>query len=231
MKGVICFLLLFPSLLNAKDFGVQGPVFEISEPNLLDRIFSKLHTMKEEGKLEILQQEMAAKTKERLRHPRPVQGLKTAETYRAWAFDPTLTLQKDLKDHKGHVFAKKGDRVNPLDYASFGKPLLLIDGTRKDQIDWAKLQEGVMVLTNGSPFGVMEAFSNSKTRQTKPSLTRSVLHSHTRRVFFDQGGWICRKFGVNAVPAKISQQEKLLLVEEISLEEAINKSPLEKQGS
>jgi conjugal transfer pilus assembly protein TraW len=203
--------------------------------------------MKEEGKLEILQQEMATKTKERLRHPRPVQGLKTAEMYRAWTFDPTLTLQKDLKDHKGHVFAKKGDRVNPLDYASFGKPLLLIDGTQETQIAWAQSQEGVMVLTNGSPFGVMEAFSDSQTHHANHSFTqnisqtRSIPHPHTRsrmqripgtrHVFFDQGGWICRKFGVNAVPAKISQQEKLLLVEEISLEGVIDKSPLEEQGS
>lgn len=214
--------ILFALPVQAKDFGVEGPVFEIKEPSLLDRILTKLNHLKEEGKLEELQKDMAEKVRERARNPHPVPGLKTTQDYRSWHYDPTLTVEKDIYDHKGTLVAKASMRVNPLDYVSFGDSLILIDGTQEDQVQWAQSQKGLLVLTKGSPFELMEASSSPKTQ--KESDTRKL--SPMRRIYFDQQGRICQRFKVEAVPARISQDDKSLLIEEIPMTQGGNLWPL-----
>ena len=92
---------------------------------------------------------------------------------------------------------RKGEKHNPLDKVSFGKPLLFIDGDEKDQIEWALSQEGKIILVKGAPL----------------ELEKTYKHLF----FFDQGGVLVEKFGLTETPARVSQQGKHLLIEAMPL--------------
>ncbi|MDC0345025.1 type-F conjugative transfer system protein TraW [Alphaproteobacteria bacterium] len=193
-------ILFLTSTAHAKDFGVRGPVFAIEEENMVSHIISKLQKMESSGELKKHQEAMAKKAKEKLQRPTAVSGVSEAKESKSWLYDPSITIQKDITDHKGQIIANAGTTINPLDKVSFGKPLLLVDGDNEKHLKWAGEDQGsILVLVKGSPFELME-------------------HSD-RRVFFDQAGSICRRFSVKHVPARISQKDKALLIEEIALEE------------
>ena len=184
-----------------KDYGVVGNTFEILEEDLLEVIESKLKRIEEEGNLQEHQQKIAKQAQEKIKRPKPVEGIQHTSKARSFTYDPSITVPYDLKDHKGQVFHAKGTKVNPLDYKSFTKPLLFIDGDDQEQVDWVITQQSVaqIILTRGSPFELMEKID--------------------RPVYFDQEGTLIKKLGIGQVPARVTQQDKQLLIEEIVLKE------------
>ncbi len=180
---------------NAKVFEDQGPTFEVQEESLLEVIQRRLLAFLKEGKWEALQEEIKERARQKVMRPLPVQGVVKTQEERRFYFDPAITVEEDLKDHKGRLIHAKGTKVNPLDLLSWGEPLLLIDGDDEEQVRWALNQKGKITCVKGSPIELMEA--------------------HTRRFYFDQGGTIVKKFGITQVPARITQDGKLLLVEEL----------------
>jgi len=183
-----------------KDFGVVGTTFEIKEEDLLEVIEKKLQQMSVDGSLETHQKQMADKAQEKIKRPNPVEGIQHTTKPRSFLYDPSLTVPYDLKDHEGRVFHAKGTKVNPLDFKSLSKPLLFIDGDEKAQVEWAMEQEPLaqIILTGGSPFELMEKLD--------------------RPIYFDQGGTLTKKLGIVQVPARVTQQDKTLLIEEILLD-------------
>jgi conjugal transfer pilus assembly protein TraW len=63
-------------------------------------------------------------------------------------------------------------------------------------VKWALSQEGKIVLVQGTPL--------------------LLTKEHKRTFFFDQGGVLVKKLGLSKVPARVSQKDKVLLVEEIN---------------
>ena len=156
--------------------------------------------MEENGELAKVQQDLAQKAEQKIRRPAPLKGLLKTGTPRQWFYDPFITLEKDIKDHKGNLIAAKGAVINPLNTLSWGAPLLLFDGDDAEQVAWAEKQKGLSkwVLVKGSPVDMEEKLK--------------------RPVYFDQAGMLVTKFGIQQIPCRISQKDKKLLVEEISLE-------------
>lgn len=189
--------LSFP--LHGKDFGVQGATFKILEESMLAVIQNRLKALESSGKLEAHQKEIQGRVRHSLEHPLPVVGIQTVQSNRSWLYDPSLVMEGDIKDHQGNIIAARGTRVNPLDSRSFGKALLLIQGENERQVAWALRQGGKIVLVSGKPF--------------------QLAKTHRQPFFFDQGGIVCQKFGIQAVPARISQEGKMLLVEELAIRE------------
>jgi conjugal transfer pilus assembly protein TraW len=187
------------NLLHAKDLGVYGETFPIVEDNLLKVIQQKLQTLEHKGKIVVHQQELARKAAHRIQNPPAVEGLKTTTTPRAWLYDPRLKVQDDIKDHQGKIIVAKGTVVNPLDTVSWGAPLLFLNGDDPAQIAWAKGQDPTSkwVLIKGQPLELEEQLG--------------------RPIYFDQGSMLVRKFGIQQVPCRITQQDKSLKVEEIKL--------------
>ena len=183
-----------------KDLGVYGEVFPIKEKSLLEVIQKKLLALKESGALETHQKAIAAKTKDKVMRPDPVAGLHKTTKPRSFAYDPSITVPYDLKDHEGQVFQHKGTRVNPLDTHAFKSPFLFVDGEEPDQVAWAikeyqlamNNQKPKIILVKGAPFDL------SKELEVP--------------VYFDQAGALIKKFGIGQVPARVSQQEKVLLI-------------------
>lgn len=190
-----------------KDLGVYGEVFPIKEKSLLEVIQTKLQALKESGALEAHQKAIAAKTKDKVMHPEPVDGLHKTTKPRSFAYDPSITVPYDLKDHQGKVFQQKGTKVNPLDTHPFRSPFLFVDGDDSEQVAWAIKEHQLatnnhkpkIILVKGAPFDLSKEINLP--------------------VYFDQSGALVKKFGIAQVPACISQKDKVLLIEELNIEE------------
>jgi conjugal transfer pilus assembly protein TraW len=201
-ENLVMILSLFAPVLapvHAKDLGTHGTTFAIEERSMLTLLEERLRQAEANGKLASLKQQMQERIQQRVLHPTPVPGLQPTQTPRTYLYDPTITVQEDLKDHQGRVFHKAGTKLNPLHYVAWGNPLLLIDGKDAEQVQWALAHPNSpkIVLTAGSPIELM--------RQTGA------------RLYFDQGGLIVKKFHITQVPCRISQHGDKLLIEELTL--------------
>lgn len=197
---ILFFVLCVTYQALSKDFGVQGHTYTISESDLLQEIVGKLKACEEEGVLKSHQEAMVRRTQDSVRKPPPVKGITRATQAAVHYYDPSLTVPYDLKDHKGQVFQEAGKRINPLQYRSLTKLLLFIDGDDGCQVTWASSRKKArVILVGGAPFELMEAWH--------------------RPVFFDQGGTLSKKLGIQHVPAIVSQEGLRLKVEEVVVEE------------
>jgi conjugal transfer pilus assembly protein TraW len=183
--------------LIIKDYGTYGHLFNIAEPSMLEEIMEKLELAKENGTLEQLQNKFAEKVKARIVRPVPVANLKKATIDRSWTYDPTYTQKTNIIDDQGRVIIEAGTTINPLTKLKWGEALIFIDGEDKSQVQWANKMQGKIVLTNGTPLLLAEQLK--------------------RPVYFDQGGILCQRFKIEAMPAVIEQDGLLLKVSEVKI--------------
>lgn len=191
---------------QVKDLGVYGETFPIEEKSLLEVIKAKLQALATSGKLEGHQQIILRRAKEQLNRPPPIKNILKTTVPRSFNWDPSITVPYDLKDHKGNVFYRKGTKVNPLDTHPFRYPFLFVDGDDPSQVAWAikqyKLAEvshkPKIILVQGAPFDLSKKLNLP--------------------IYFDQSGVLVKKFGISQVPAKVSQNKKNLIVDEVSLD-------------
>lgn len=196
MASLLSLALAFSLCLSvayARDIGVYGALFPIAEESLIDVIQRQLIKTSSP-----FNEEVVLQVKEAARHPR-CHHLPLATSYRSWNYDPSITISREIRDAEGCAIVKAGERVNPLDYVSLDEPLLFFDGENQEQVAWALAEPiGKWILVAGSPMELSEKVG--------------------REVFFDQGeGWVI-KLKIQALPARVVQQGRVLLVEEIALE-------------
>lgn len=186
----------------ARDYGQQGAVWPIVEPDLLAQIHARLTRLEKSGETARLNQELKRRTIARVNRPEPVAGVGPASATRSWRFDPTITVERNIADDKGRVIIAAGTRVNPLDTVPLRAPLVFLDGDDPAQLAWAVRRFGStrakLILVRGAPLELMQA------RQ--------------RRFYFDQGGSLVKHFGIRAVPATVEQQGRVLLITEQAIE-------------
>lgn len=189
--------------VKAKDFGVHGTLYPIAEEDPIALIQQKLKTMEETGELAQHTHELQKYVKSAVERPAPVSGITKATKSRVFYYDPSYVVSQHLRDHAGKVFAKKGEKINPLTKIALKQSLLFFDGDDKEQLAWAHahLQEHPLktklILIRGAPLSMSEELKVS--------------------VYLDQGGILTQKLGVTHVPAHISQEGYFLRVEEIPL--------------
>lgn len=172
------------------DHGVRGELFLIDEEDMIEVLKRRLLQLKESGKLESVQKEFQDKAKKSILEPRAVPHITPTTETRIFYVDPTLKVEGDIILPEGilnggHVLAKKGDRINPLHTLKPQKGLLFIDGDNPAHIEHALHVKDAfdIVLVSGKPIELEE-------RLNIP-------------VFFDQGGIITKRYGINHVPAKM----------------------------
>lgn len=192
---------------TGQNLGTYGEVFEIEEEDCLDMIHRKLRENKHKGVDISEAPELVTKLAKRLK---PVEGITETEEARKFKYDPSIVLNRDLKNTKGIVFARKGERINPLDKVSLSKPIVFIDGTKEKHIKYAASQLRMNVLTKvvlirGSPFQ-----AGHEIKMLIPEIFQSEV------TFFDQHGLLTKKLGVKHVPAIVYQvpNEKVLTIKE-----------------
>lgn len=190
--------LIVASQASARDYGQQGTVWPVIEPDLLQQIHARLTQLEKTGETARLNEELKRRTIARVNRPVPVAGLTLASAARSWRFDPTITVERNIADDKGRVIIAAGTRVNPLDTVPLRNPLVFLDGDDPAQLAWAARRysatKAKLILVRGAPLELM------KSRQ--------------RRFYFDQGGTLVKHFGIRAVPATVEQQGRVLLITE-----------------
>jgi conjugal transfer pilus assembly protein TraW len=197
--------LIVASQASARDYGQQGTVWPVIEPDLLQQIHARLTQLEKTGETARLNEELKRRTIARVNRPVPVAGFTLASAVRSWRFDPTITVERNIADDKGRVIIAAGTRVNPLDTVPLRNPLVFLDGDDPAQLAWAARRysatKAKLILVRGAPLELM------KSRQ--------------RRFYFDQGGTLVKHFGIRAVPATVEQQGRVLLITEqpVSLKE------------
>lgn len=186
------FFLTIP--LDAKDFGVYGATSSIEEQDLIQFLKEKIDSYSEEDRrvvFESIQRAFVSKTKMTME----VEGIKKTKVYSVSYFDPTITVNRDILNHRGQVIVKAGTHFNPLSRVSLNQDLLFFDATDESQLNWAKDQEksATWILIKGKPI------------QLESDLNRPI--------YFDQGGTLSKKFGVYEVPARVSQEDQRIKIE------------------
>lgn len=190
--------LIVAAQASARDYGQQGAVWPVIEPDLLQQIHARLQHLDATGETARLNEELKRRTIARVNRPEPVTGITSASETRSWRFDPTITVERDLADDKGRIIIAAGTRVNPLDTVPLRQALVFLDGDDPAQLAWAAQRYGAtrakLILVRGAPLELMKA------RQ--------------RRFYFDQGGNLVKHFGIRAVPATVEQQGRVLVITE-----------------
>ena len=187
---------------HAINLGTIGPTYGIAEPHLLADIERRLREKERSGELRRLVEEARARGAEAVRHPAPVDGLRTTETARTFYVDPSFTLGRNVVDAQGRLLFAAGTRKNPLEVVSLSRNLLFFDARDPKQVRRARdLMAGNTpvkpILTGGSYLDLMKSWRVP--------------------VYYDQQGMLTRRLGIRQVPALVSQEGSRLRIDEMRL--------------
>ncbi|ELI5720914.1 type-F conjugative transfer system protein TraW [Vibrio fluvialis] len=205
---IVCFItssLLFPSLANAKDIGVVGHTFSITEINMIDWMKAKFNRLVDSGEWEKINQQFVSDVKKHAVRPLPVKGITTTVKPRVFTIDPTITVKKNIYGADGKIIVPKGKVVNPFKEIKhrYRWKWAFIDADDQRQIHWAK--------------SMLDQYPDS----TKVVLIKgdvSVAAQQLKhQVFFDQGGFYTQKLSIQHVPSLAKEDNYLWLVQEYSL--------------
>lgn len=207
--AIIIFNLLWTLNVEAKDFGKMGHTFEIKEEGFLAMINRKLKNID----IEKEQTKMTEHARKKIEEPEAVFGITKATRHRYFTFDPTYTLEEDIKLPCGKLLHAAGTKVNPLEKMDFDRKLYFIDARDKTQLKWLKHEvqkilpqlteknkEKRIILTGGRPIELMDELGIE--------------------IYFDQFGELTKKFGILHVPAVLEQEpdQKVLQIREVYID-------------
>jgi len=167
------------------NLGRSGSVYGISEPDALKEIEDRARSIKIDR--EAFRKEMEEKVA--LYRPFNSVSLPPAANDRIRLVDMTYTLKFDIPDGKGGILYPKGFIFNPLEYVPFSQTLVVLNGSREEEIEW--------FLASGY----------SKRRNVKVLLTggdwRSVLRKIKRPVFYLTAP-VAERFRLKATPSVVT---------------------------
>ncbi len=201
LAAVGCALTLVAHPGAARDLGVRGVVWPVAEPDLLAHIEARLGELEASGEMARMRREAAERARQRIETPRRVEGIEAARVRRTRLFNPSITLDRDIRTADGTLIAARGARVNPLEAQPLTRDLLFIDGARPVEVAWA-LRHGRparIVLVGGRPLDLMR--------------------SHGRPFYFDQGGRLSKRLRLRATPSVVAAEGAALRITEVPLED------------
>lgn len=187
----------------AHDLGTLGPTYPIAEPHLLQMIEQRLREKERSGELARIAEEARARGQQAVRQPEPVAGVRTTIRPRSFHFDPSVVLAQDVVGARGERLFAAGTRANPLDVVTLSRPLVFFDARDRRQVRQARAlldREGgraMPVLTGGSYLDLMAAWRTP--------------------VYYDQQGLLTRRLGITQVPALVSQEGRMLRIDEMEV--------------
>ena len=197
VAGVL--LLVGPMRSEAKDYGQAGQAFPIIEPDLLSTIEARLRRAEASGELARMNDVFAKRVEAKVRRPKPVEGITPARTARNWDYDPTVAIERDIRDQKGNLIAAAGQKINPLDFVAIRQDLVFVDGDNAAELAWATARytdlKAKIIFVSGSPIEQMTA--------------------KKRRFYFDQEGKLTGTFGIEHTPAVVTQAGKVMRISEM----------------
>jgi len=201
-KVMFCLILIgcgYFTAVVAADLGELGQVFPIEEPDLLIQMQEHVVSLQKSGELS---KKMAVLTTPHpiIVHTADRYHLQPTVSYQKRLFDPTVILDHDLYDGQGRLLARAGSHIDPLALRPLASELLLFDGSDPAELKWVK----EYVKTHAS---VMLILVGGEVQASSEELRR--------RCYADLNGALTKRFQLSHVPARISQQGKQLLIEEL----------------
>lgn len=199
---------------SANNLGVRGAIYPIAEPDMLSQIEARLIDLAKTGELAQHQKALAARVKAHILRPPPVKGisdLPPGKTAVSRPFDPSRVLASDIRGPRGVLIALAGTRINPLDAQRFGEVLVFANGDNAKQLAWLKQTGGK--LSPNDPRPVKLIWVKGDIEKGQKALGK--------RVYFDQAGHLCHRFGIHYTPTRVFQPktaEHTLQVEEVALD-------------
>lgn len=178
-----------------------GPTYNIIEQDMLQAIEGRLKGLEKSGELAKKIEEAKARSLESVQRPKAVEGLGQAKVNRTYYFDPSVAVTQDIRDTNGKLIVKAGTRVNPFEFASMTTWLFFFDGTDPKQVALAE-RVGKQYDWNVKPIMVNGA-------------PLELGRKWKRRVYFDQGGTLVNKMGIQNVPALVTQEGKEFRIDEL----------------
>lgn len=154
-----------------------GPVTPVTEPDILEAFKERVRKMQKTGEYDRRFNENKNRIASELERPRGIEGILKAEGL------SLSLLEAAIPEKLPPEFRLKAQSVPE---GRFSRPLLFIDGEDEESLNAAKrfvrlIPDTRVVLINGVPSEVSEHLE--------------------RRVFFDQGGALCRLFRIQSAPA------------------------------
>ncbi|GAB2855825.1 hypothetical protein GCM10027277_25490 [Pseudoduganella ginsengisoli] len=196
----LCLALAMVPETRAESLGVIGPVYRIAEEDFLAMVERRLREREASGELARLRGLAIERGRMAVLQPAPL-PLQVAQTARSYHYDPSYVLDRNLLDASGKLLFPAGTRANPLDIVSLSRRLLFLDARDPRQVALASNLIGKYagavkpVLTGGSYLDLMR-------RWRMP-------------VYYDQHGLLVRRLAIRHVPALVSQEDKMLRIDEI----------------
>lgn len=185
----------------ATDLGVFGTTFVISEMDFMEYLQNKIKTIQERGEWIKVQNQFKKRVKAQINRPTPLYLPRAIED-KTWVFNPSITVPYDVTNVQGAVIIPKGTVVNPLDRVGLSSTLLFFNGDDEEQVAWAvqeqkKYAKVKLILTSGS---IQETVNQLK-----------------QAIYFDLNGFLCGKFKITHLPARVMQAGNRLQINEVHL--------------
>lgn len=138
VQGLIDPQTVYQEIYNGKsgDLGIQGPVEEIAERDLIEEMQERASKIDWEKKKQLAYKRAWKNI--------PITQLEPATEDRVRVIDPTVTVKEDIIVDNPHakgeklVLAKKGDKINPLQLRVFNRILIVFDPTNKNELEYVR---------------------------------------------------------------------------------------------
>ena len=164
--------------------------------------------MQANGSVDRMQAALAAKAEDRVRNPLPVAGIGAVREARSWTFDPSIVLERDIRDQKGRL-----TEIDPLwnddvlttvinpEVALFNNPIAVAAcagdcaaATAKlpiDEMFWCDGCNGSMFPMNGNV-----AAHNSPVQSSRLAAERLLFKMHRQGLAWGTAGSkaLCNKY-------------------------------------
>lgn len=193
---------LVGSAAVAVDLGTIGPVYPIQEPDFLAEITAVLRAKERSGELARIQKEAQQRLAASARNPAPVAGIERVTEASTRYHDPTLRFAENIVNERGEIVVPKDTAINPFDQIGLKSRVLFLDARDEAQVAYARrLMNGPdifrprLILVGGSPTALSREFGVP--------------------VYFDQRGYLTTRLDIQRVPTMISQEGRLLRIDEI----------------
>ena len=195
-------VVLWTTAVLAKNQGEVGRTWPIAEKDALTEIEAKARQVEWRKVLE-------RKKVEQYRGPPDKGSLPRAKRDRTFPVDLTYTTSIDVPDGKGGILYPQGYTFNPLDYVTYPKTLVVINGNDPEQVQWLAASEYATWLD------VMLLLTEGSYRFVAKRVSRPVFYADRK---------IIERFGLKAVPSIIRQKGRLMEVSEIDIRRTTTKT-------
>ena len=189
--GVV--VMLWTAAVMANNLGEVSRPWPIAETDALTEIAARARQVDWSKALDKKKIENYQGPPDRVRLPR-------AKRNRSFPVDLTYTTDIDVPDGNGGILYPKGYTFNPLDYVTYPKTIVVIDGSDPEQVKWLavseydKILDVTLLLTEGS---------------------YEVVAKRVSRPVFYADRKIVERLRLKAVPSVIRQKGRQMEVSEI----------------